>query len=78
MPIEEKIIFSSIIIILSVVFMFLNMSKIKAGSKWKLGKKDPVRNMLFTEKGEFRKYSKAGIVLWFMSMLILIWVVPGT
>ena len=31
--------------------------------RWKLGRKDPVRNMLFREDGSWRRYGRLGIVL---------------
>jgi hypothetical protein len=30
---------------------------------WKLGRKDPIRNMLFREDGSWRRYGRLGIVL---------------
>ena len=76
MPIKEKILFSSIVIVVCITFMFLNKTKIKAGMSWKLGKKDPVRNLLFTKEGDLRKYSKTGICLWFITVLAFIWLMP--
>ena len=39
---------------------------------WRLGRKDPVRNMLFREDGSWRRYAKLGIVV-----AIILMVCPG-
>ena len=78
MPVEVKYVFTLFTLLVSIGIYFINPKANIAGPNWfwKVGKKDPFRNMFCKEDGTFRKYTKLGIYLWFGIVLTIIWVLP--
>jgi len=78
MPIGIKILFTSFIVILGIVIIFINPKNIVPfrSDFWRRGENDPIRKLLFKTDGKPRKYLKHSILLWFLLAAILIWSLP--
>lgn len=70
-------IFTVLIVILSIGVCLLNPKADHASPDWvwRGGANDLLRNLLLRADGSFRRYTKAGILAWFLLGLILIWLV---
>ena len=74
-----KLIFTVCVVLIGTAICFIDPKANNAGPDWfwRLGKRDPVRNMICRPDGTLRKYTKLGILIWFAVFLIIIWMLPG-
>ncbi len=75
MPLQIKLIFSIFVLIVGIAICFISPQANNAGPRWlwRHGKADPLRLLLFKSDGSLRKYTKLGILTWFIIFLVLIW-----
>ena len=74
MPIEGKVMFTVFAGVVTSLILFLKMTS-GPDSHWPLGRKQPIRNLLFRNDGSLRKYSKLGMLLWIWGVVAVIWLV---
>ena len=70
-----KLVFTIISVLAAVVICLIDPQGDNAGpdSLWRLGKRDPIRNLICKPDGTFRRFTKAGILLWFAACLAILW-----
>jgi hypothetical protein len=77
MPYQVKIIFTVAILAITIAVLFINPNLNNAGPDWfwRLGRSDPVRNLLCRQDGTLLRHAKMGILAWFVVFLTVIWLV---
>jgi len=72
MPIEVKVVF---IVFAAAVTPLILLLRTTSGpdSHWRVGRRDPIRNLIFRRDGLLRKYAKVGMLLWIWGAVVCIW-----
>jgi hypothetical protein len=80
MPLGVKIIFTILGVAVLITIAFVNPTSINSGPSWlwRGGTNDPLRRLLFTTDGAFRKYAKVGSIIWLVSFIAMIWLLLPT
>ena len=75
MPYQVKIIFTVATLLAAIAVLFINSAAVNAGPDWfwRLGRRDPFRNLFFRRDGTLRRHTKAGILAFFTIFLTAIW-----
>ena len=79
METELKICLSIAVFAVGVAVLFVDSGADNAGPSWlwKLGKHDPVRNLICRSIGTLRKYTKHCIIACYLAFISLIWILPA-
>lgn len=77
MSVEIKVLMTVFAGVIGVALLFVNPKANNAGPNWiwNFGKHDPVRNLLFRENGQLRRFTRVGILLWLLSVVTAIWLI---
>jgi hypothetical protein len=73
---EVKIIFTVFGVVVGLWIWLVRPGPSNAGPDWLWagwGKRNPIRWLVFREDGSYRRYAKAGILLWFVAYLAILW-----
>lgn len=75
MEINLKIFFTILIVLLALAVIVINPNKIVPFREnfWRGGEKDSLRNLFYKRSGEPRKYLKHITILWFATVILVIW-----
>ncbi|MAG93380.1 MAG: hypothetical protein CMJ48_06485 [Planctomycetaceae bacterium] len=70
-----KLLFTAAIVLVSIAVCFIDSKADNAGpdSFWRFGRRDLVRRLICREDGSFRRYTKPGILLWFVALAAIVW-----
>ena len=77
MPLQVKLIFTCATVTIAIAVLFIDPKGDNAGPAWlwRGGKGDPVRNTICRTDGSLRKYTRLGILTWFVVFLTALWLV---
>jgi hypothetical protein len=80
MHVQLKIILTLLTAGLAAAVLFVDSHANNAGSSsfWRLGRRDPVRNLFFRGDGSLRRFAKPLILLWFLLWTGALWIVVPT
>jgi hypothetical protein len=80
MSVGVKVIFTIVICVLGIALFFVDSKANNAGPNWfwRLGSTDPVRALLFHPDGSFRRFIKAGALIFFGAGLLMLWLLVPT
>lgn len=80
MPIVAKAIFTVGVVVLMVALCFVKSEAGNAGSNWfwRLGKIDPLRNLLLRPDGSLKRFTKDAALAFFGVFLLVLWFIVPT
>ncbi|MEX0774088.1 MAG: hypothetical protein WD042_00090 [Phycisphaeraceae bacterium] len=72
-----KLLFTAFAIVVGIAICLIDPKADNAGPGWiwRLGRYDPIRNIICRPDGALRRYTKVGILLWFAVFLAMIWLI---
>jgi hypothetical protein len=80
MDVQTKVILTTIAMAVGIGILLLSKRADNAGptSMWRLGRLDPVRNVLFRADGSLRRFTKATGLLLILIWLLMLWIIVPT
>lgn len=80
MSMTIKLIVTGAMVLLAIAVLLIDSGADTAGPHWmwRLGKYDPIRNLICRRDGSLRRYTKLAIVLGFAAGLAVLWALVPT